>query len=158
MVKIRKAEVRDIPALHRMLEGIGDFHRKGRPDIFKPGCVKYTEEKIADILMAEDKFIFVAADDNDNAKGYIFCILQTVSCHPVLLDSKTFYVDDLFVDESLRKSGAGTLLMDAAKNKAIELDCDRIDLNVWIFPGDAIDFYEKYGLKKYRISMEMKLK
>ena len=42
-MKIRKAEVRDIPGMIELLHQVGDVHHHIRPDIFRPGCLKYHE-------------------------------------------------------------------------------------------------------------------
>ena len=47
--------------------------------------------------------------------------------------------------------------MDDAKRIAKENDCDRIELNCWLFNENALAMYEHIGYKRQRIIYEMKL-
>lgn len=59
------------------------------------------------------------------------------------------YVDQLWVDESLRGQGYGTKLMQAALNLGLEKNC----LHAAVNTGDweALDFYKKLG---FRVELE----
>ena len=48
--------------------------------------------------------------------------------------------------------------MNKAKEIAEENNCDRIELNCWMFNENALAMYEHIGFKKQRIMYEMKLK
>ena len=50
---IRKAKTIDIPALASLLSQVLAVHHAGRPDIFKSGTRKYTDEELAEILKDE---------------------------------------------------------------------------------------------------------
>ena len=47
--------------------------------------------------------------------------------------------------------------MEEAKGIAKENDCDRIELNCWLFNDNALKMYEHIGYNKQRIIYEMKL-
>ena len=48
--------------------------------------------------------------------------------------------------------------MEEVKKIAIEENCDRIELNCWMFNESALAMYEHIGFDKQRIMFEMKLK
>ena len=50
---IRRAEKKDIPALGRLLFQVHKVHSDVRPDLFKAGEKKYTEEDLVEILSDE---------------------------------------------------------------------------------------------------------
>ena len=46
-MNIRKAETRDIPRLGDLLLQVCRVHHRGRPDLFRAGGRKYTDEELA---------------------------------------------------------------------------------------------------------------
>ena len=56
---IRLACEGDIPGLIRLLYQVGDVHHQIRPDIFRPGAIKYTESELKQLLLDENSPIFV---------------------------------------------------------------------------------------------------
>ena len=60
---IRKANINDTEGLIKLLFQVHALHAKGRPDIFKPGGIKYTKENISEILKNENTPVFVFAND-----------------------------------------------------------------------------------------------
>lgn len=66
-------------------------------------------------------------------------------------------VDQLVILEQYRGKGCGKKLMEEAKEIAKENDCDRIELNCWLFNDNALNMYEYIGYNKQRIIYKMKL-
>ena len=153
---IRLAESRDIPGMINLLHQVGDVHHQIRPDIFRPGALKYTPEQLEMLLMDENKPIFVCDMDGFVA-GYCFCVLKTFRDHETFTNRTEFYIDDLCVDENRRKQGIATALFDHAVEFAKQRRYDAVTLNVWCGNDGAMKFYEKAGLKPRNILMEMKL-
>lgn len=152
MVTIRKAIESDIDFLYSSLLEICAFHSAGRPDIFVSGKSKYTKEELKRLICSENRFVSVA-DEGGTLYGYIFMELQTIS-GKVSVPRKSLYVDDLYVCPEFRSIGAGAMLMNHAFALAAELGCYNLTLNVWDFPGNAMNFYTKLGLKPMSHKME----
>ena len=150
---IRRAKNTDIPALADLLSQVLEVHHAGRPDIFKGGVRKYTDEELCDILKDESTPVFVA-EEKGEVLGYAFCIFMKHENHNVLTDIKTLYIDDLCVDESLRGRGIGKELYDAALKLAKESGCYNLTLNVWSCNPSAMRFYEAQGLAPQKVCME----
>ncbi len=153
---IRRAEMRDMPEVLRLLGQIGALHEKGRPDVYRKNAAKYSAEEYRSIIENEDTPVFVAEVDGVLA-GYVFCQLQVREGHRQLCDMRTLYVDDLCVDESMRGHHIGTALMDAARACAESLGCHNLILNVWEFNESARAFYESCGMHTMRRYMEIVL-
>ena len=153
---IRKAEKRDIPGMISLLHQVGDVHHQIRPDIFRPGALKYTPAQLEVLLQDETKPIFVCDMDGFVA-GYCFCVLKAFQDHETFTNRTEFYIDDLCVDENHRKQGIATALFDHAVAYAKENRYDAITLNVWCGNDGAMKLYEKAGMKPRNILMEMKL-
>ena len=88
-MKVRMAQEKDIERIHSLLAQVAMVHHKGRPDLFKPGKSKYTDEELKDLLQDSNRPILAAVDDNDCMQGYAFCIFQQYKDHNIMTDIKT---------------------------------------------------------------------
>ena len=154
-MKVRMAQEKDIERIHSLLAQVAMVHHKGRPDLFKPGKSKYTDEELKDLLQDSNRPILAAVDDNDCMQGYAFCIFQQYKNHNIMTDIKTLYIDDLCVDETMRGKHIGKLLYNAALDYAREHGCYNLTLNVWSCNESAMKFYESCGLKPQKVGMEV---
>lgn len=151
---IRRAEVKDKDIINELLMQVLEVHHKGRPDLFKGGTKKYTDEELCQIICDDSKPIFVY-EDNGKVEGYCFCVFQQHINNNILTDIKTLYIDDLCVDENARGKQIGTKLYEYVKAFAKEKGCYNVTLNVWSLNEGAMKFYEKCGLKPQKIGMEI---
>ncbi len=154
---IRRATVKDMPQINRLLHQVLNVHHNGRPDLFKGNVKKYGDDELAAIIADDTRPIFVATDETDKAQGYAFCVYQQYVDNNILTDIKTLYIDDICVDENARGQHIGTELyryvLDFAKSEGFY----NITLNVWSCNPTAMRFYEKLGLVPYKVCMEHKL-
>lgn len=153
-MQIRRATTNDIPGLVRLLEQVLMVHHNGRPDLFKPGARKYTDEELVTLLADDTRPIFAAVDENGEMLGYAFCIFQQHLNNNILTDIRTLYIDDLCVDETCRGQHIGKALYEYVLNFARQSGCYNVTLNVWTCNASAMAFYEKMGLKPQKIGME----
>mgnify|MGYP002796971433 FL=1 len=154
-MKVRMAQEKDIARIHSLLAQVAMVHHKGRPDLFKPGKSKYTDEELKALLQDSNRPILAAVDDNDCMQGYAFCIFRQYKDHNIMTDIKTLYIDDLCVDETMRGKHIGKLLYNAALDYAREHGCYNLTLNVWSCNESAMKFYESCGLKPQKVGMEV---
>lgn len=154
---IRKAHAGDIPRLNDLLYQVHRVHSAGRPDIFRTGNKKYTDEELLGILDDEKTPIFVATDAADRVVGYAFCVYQEVKGDRSLMDRKTLYIDDLCVDEVCRGQHVGTELYRFVLAEAEKNGCAAVTLNVWCLNEGAMRFYEKCGMTPLKVVMEQRL-
>ena len=150
---IRKAELRDIPALGRLLYEVHKVHSDVRPDLFKAGARKYTDEQLEEILQSGERPVFVAEQDGQ-VVGYAFCIPKQLVGDRSMTDVRTLYIDDLCVDEAARGKHIGTKLYDFVLDFAKRQGYYNVTLNVWADNKAAVEFYEKIGLRVQKIGME----
>lgn len=155
---IRRAENKDIPKIHELLVQVCMVHHAGRPDLFKKGARKYSDEQLEGLLADDSRPVFVAVDDAGTVAGYVFCIFEEHINDNVLYDMKTLYIDDLCVDEGRRGQHIGRQLYDYAAAFAKENGCYNLTLNVWSKNPAAMKFYESCGLVPQKIHMEAVLK
>lgn len=151
---IRRADQRDLSGVDDLLLQVLTVHHNGRPDLFKAGCRKYTDDELLEIFSDDKRPVFVAVDEDENVMGYAFCIFKQEIGHNVLTDVKTLYIDDLCVDEKIRGRHIGRSLYDYVVEFARQSGCYNVTLNVWSCNESAMGFYESCGLKPQKIGME----
>ena len=66
----------------------------------------------------------------------------------------TLYIDDICVDRDARGTGVGRALYDHILGYARQRGCYNVTLNVWSCNPGAMAFYEKLGMKPYKVGME----
>ena len=76
---IRRAAAKDMPRIQELLWQVELVHHAIRPDLFKNGGRKYTDEELAAILADDTRPVLAAVDENDRLLGYAFCMLE--ECH-----------------------------------------------------------------------------
>ena len=152
-INIRSAELRDIPALGRLLYEVHKVHSDVRPDLFKAGARKYTDEQLEEILQSGERPVFVAEQVGQVA-GYAFCIPKQLVGDRSMTDVRTLYIDDFCVDEAARGKHIGTKLYDFVLDFAKRQGYYNVTLNVWADNKAAVKFYEKIGLRVQKIGME----
>lgn len=153
-MNIRRAQVKDIPTIMKLLSQVLEIHASIRPDIFKPGTTKYTNDELAKLIKDDQKPIYVAVNDEDEVLGYVFTQLQEQPFSTNMVQFKSIFIDDLCVDSAARSQGVGRALLDFVKEEGKRLGCYEITLNVWAGNDSAIRFYEKNGLKTKETTME----
>lgn len=151
---IRRAAQKDMERINDLLYQVELIHHNGRPDIFKCGAKKYTDEELMEIISDDKTPVFVYEDESGTVQGYAFCIYQQHVNNNLLTDIKTLYIDDLCVDESCRGKNIGTELYNYVINYAKENNFYNVTLNVWELNPAAKKFYEKLGLSVLKTYME----
>lgn len=154
-MQIRLAQNGDIERIHELLSQVLNVHHQARPDLFKAGARKYTDEQLMEILQDEKRPIFVYLNDEGIVMGYAFCIVQQHVNNNILTDIKTLYIDDLCVDENARHQHIGHQLYDFVVKYARSIGCYNVTLNVWADNISALKFYRSLDLKEQKIGMEV---
>lgn len=151
---IRNAKKEDITGLVNLLRQVLDVHADIRPDIFKAGTTKYTDEELYYIVTNPLTPVFVAVDEKENVLGHCFCKFIRFSNDNVLTDVKTLYIDDICVDKNHRGKGIAKALYNHTLSFAKSENCHNITLNVWAGNDSALNFYEAMGLKSQKTTLE----
>ena len=156
MTDIRRAEEKDLAGIRKLLYQVNQLHADGRPDLFKSGGIKYTDDELRHILADDARPVYVFAPENQ-VLGYVFCVFEETRETPSLRPVRTLYIDDLCVDESARGQHVGQRLYGRAVQLARDSGCARITLHAWNFNQKAFGFYEKLGMKPLYTTMEQRL-
>ena len=151
---IRRAEIKHMDGINRLLHQVLMVHHNGRPDLFKANAKKYTDAELAEIIADNARPIFVGTDEAGEVLGYAFCVFQQHIGNNILTDIRTLYIDDLCVDETRRGMHIGKQLYEYVLAFAKAQGCYNLTLNVWSCNESAMRFYEKCGLVPQKIGME----
>lgn len=151
---IRRATVKDIDGLNRLLCQVLTVHHEGRPDLFRANAKKYTDEQLIKLLKDDSRPVFCMVNERDEVMGYAFCMFVQHKADNILTDIRTLYIDDLCVEQRFRGQSVGRQLFEYVKAFAKESGCYNLTLNVWSCNAGAIKFYEKCGLVPQKIGME----
>ena len=149
---IRKAETKDIKGIIDLLYQVDAVHHGIRPDLFKGNTPKYDEQALEAILSDGSKPIFVF--DEGKILGHAFCQITEIKNHRLLQDTKTLYIDDICVDETVRGKHIGKALYEFVRDYAKSIGCYNITLNVWEGNDSAYSFYKNMGMKIQKTGME----
>ena len=152
-VEVRRAGAQDVAGVHELLSQVLEVHAAGRPDLFKTGTRKYTDDELLGIFANDQTPVFVAVDGGE-VLGHAFCVLQDHTADVSWQDVKTLYIDDICVSEKSRHQHVGTALYQHVIDYARSLGCHDVTLNVWSCNPGAQAFYEAMGMKPYKIAME----
>ena len=134
---IRKAEVRDIPALVQLLATL--FTQEAD---FTPAPEKH--EKALRLLMKEPYNTIFVAEVDGAVVGMISCFTFVSTA----LGEKATMVEDFVVAESQRGKGLGKALMDAVKTHLKETGQHRITLMTDALNTRGHKFYEGEGFTR----------
>ena len=154
MHTVRRAHEGDIPAVMDLLVQVNMVHHNGRPDLFKGPTTKYGPDELKKIFSDDETPVFVCVDDEGRVLGHGFCVMQH-SGGRLMEAHDTLYIDDICVDENARGQSVGRALYRHILDYARERGCYNVTLNVWTCNPGAMRFYEKLGLKPYKVGMEM---
>lgn len=155
MVEVRKAEIGDMASIMKLLGEVLEVHAKLRPDLFKSGTTKYTEEALLKIIENSQTPVFVAEMPDKRIAGYAFCCIEAHPESSNMRAIKTLYIDDICVDASIRHQHVATTLFTFLKSYAQSIGCYDMTLNVWEGNDIARAFYEKMGMFVRKTQMEI---
>jgi len=153
-MNIRTAEIKDIDKILILEDQIFDIHFKSRPDWIGKNPKSYEYKK--DIIEGNNGKIFIA-EENNNIIGLCIINIREIKNHHMFHDMTNIEIENICIDEDYRKKGIGKILFEEVKKFAKEINAKNIELSVWKFNQDAINFYEKMGMKIRIIRMEYKI-
>lgn len=152
-MNIRLAQEKDVDRLQDLLLSVQNLHANGRPDVFVYGTRKYSDKHVLDIMKEENSPIYVGEIDGE-VMAYAFCEIKISEGTQNLKPLKTFYIDDLCVNEKFRGKGYGSKIYEFVKAQAKQKGCYHLTLNVWHLNESAVRFYQKLGMKPLKSTME----
>lgn len=155
-VVIRMALAEELPRINELRRQVNELHVAGEPAIFKPGFPAELENYIYEVFADPMKKVVVAELD-----GRIcgFAVLNHIIRpeNPFMFERNYLDIDEFCVDQTVRRRGVATAMIDFIRDFARAEGHTRLELNMWEFNREALRFYEAAGFTTYRRYMEMPL-
>lgn len=132
---VRRATPADVPAILRLIVALATYERE-------PDAVRATEQSLTETLFADNAQVHAHVIDIEGDVAGIavwFLNYSTWTGRPGL------YLEDLFVTDEARGTGAGRALFVALAREAKARGCARIDWAVLDWNIAAMDFYRAIG-------------
>lgn len=157
-MRIRNLVLADYPAVDALMNELHEIHVNNRPDVYAPAEHIYTKEFFSERLLDENAFSIGAEIDGELA-GICFFDLRGKSPNAKngVVSSTKAFISDIVVGKKFRRKGAAKMLFEEAERIAKENGAVRIDLMVWSFNEDAIEFYKSMGMSTQRFVFEKKI-
>ena len=152
---IRKAGIDDFEQIHRIVMQVHNLHLKNRRDIYKDVNPLTIDEFKEDIT--SDNKLYLVAESNENVVGICFSTIKIITDNRILNDKKIVYIENICVDVNERKKGIGKMLYNETIKIAKNIKANSIELMVWKFNEEAINFYKNLGMEIKNIRFEKKL-
>lgn len=156
-IQIRNMILQDYEKILEMLNDLHVEHVSHRPDIYLPSQEAISHKEFSEIVCSSEYIARVAVSEQEIV-GFAVGKVKMTPEDPLIKSHKTVYIDEIYVLPAFRKNKVGKELLSCLEAVADEINADRIDLNVWSFNKDAINFYEKVGMSIQRVVFEKKLK
>ena len=153
---IRFAEYEELDRVNELRRQVNDLHVRGKPEVFKPGFSDELRDYIYEIFRDPLKRIVVCESGGEICA---FAVLNHIKRPetPFMYERDYLDIDEFCVDETHRRQGIASEMIAFIRRCAKDEGFDRIELNMWEFNEEALQFYESVGFATYRRYMEMKL-
>jgi GNAT superfamily N-acetyltransferase len=136
-LRIRKARKTDAKEILRLIIELAKFEK-----LQPPGKAEQ-RRLISDAFSKNPPFRIILAFDGKEAIGYAFYFFT----YSTFLAKPTLYLEDIYVSEKSRGTGAGKILMNELISIAKKNKCGRLEWIVLDWNKNAIDFYDRLGAK-----------
>ncbi len=156
--QIREATYEDYSAINNLIIEVHNLHCDHRPDVYAKVDTPLTKEHYHAMLMQDQLKIFVAEDSSSHEViGYSSLKLMSSPSLSILVPTYTAYVNDFCIKSTYKRQGAGKLLFDTISNYAKGHGAQSIQLTVWEFNKDALEFYTALGMRTRNCRLELDL-
>lgn len=159
--KIRPADMGDFEPMASLWRQLDDFHRSRDPVRFPKsnGDCPRKPDYVRDLIERPDRALLVAEtlplheDEDSRLVGLCTLVITTKAAGPVFPARVTFEIDNLIVDETMRRRGIARELCRQAEYWSRMHGAGEVILNVYQFNHQARSFYENLGFLPTKTQM-----
>lgn len=146
---MRKLTINDFEIVESIVAKLHKIHVNNRPDFYIENEHHINKKEYKAMLNSKDK-INIAYIVDDKIAGICLATIKNKI-------EKSIYIDDIFVLEEFRHQGIATKLYKQIESIAKEIEAKRVDLTVWQFNKNTMNFYKSLGMKTQRIVLETRI-
>lgn len=151
---VRIAIPEELEQVNALRKQVYDLHAKGNPQVFKAEFSEELRNHIYTIWNDPEQNIIVNERDGEIA-GFAVIHHFHMPDSPFMKERDYLDIEEFCVDESWRRCGVATEMMNYIRDYAVEKNIHRIELSVWAFNEPALNFYESFGFYTYRRYMDL---
>lgn len=151
---VRYARPDELERVNELRREVNQLHAAGRPDIFRPGFCDELRDRVRQLSEGPDTDVIVAVSDG---KICGFAAVRYVDRpeSPYMCARRYYHIEEFGVDHAFRRMGVGRALIGFCLAEAKNKNFPKLELDVWSFNRDALEFYEAVGFSTYRQYMEL---
>jgi GNAT superfamily N-acetyltransferase len=138
MLRIRRAEARDVPEILALIRDLAEYERAPEE------ATATAEDLLRDGFSKAPRFFVEMAEWDGRVAGFAFWFFN----YSTWLGRPGLYLEDLFVRPAFRGHGIGKALLVHLARVALDEGCGRFQWQVLDWNTPAIDFYEALGAKR----------
>lgn len=155
-IQIRAMRPDDFDAVQEIFRTVHAMHQENRPDLYRKldaplSRAYYTQ------MVENPGGIALCAECGGKVAGVAYTYMKAPTENPVMVPRITAFMDDLAVHPDFRGQGIGRALLEESRRQALARGAVSLELMVWVFNQNAIEFYEHAGMTPRSMIMEMKL-
>lgn len=156
-VRIRAATEEDVSHILRIAQQVHGVLTRDRPPHLWGERAEFSsaESFYLQALRGKDGVLFVAEIGEGKVVGYVLAAIEREPDDLIAVPYMS--VIELAVEVTHRRAGIGHLLMDRVHEWAREHGLNILQLAVWEFNRDAVEFYENLGYVTILRKMERRL-
>lgn len=151
---LREAELEDFNKLQPIHKEVHDLHVNGRPDIYSRAEYTLDPSYFRQLIESDEGIIYIIEDKNE-VVGFTILRINGAPDRITSVKRKYLFMEDLGIRKEYRGQGLGKLLYQRAIEFGKEKGAKSLELGVWEFNEDAINFYKFMGMKNQARKMEV---
>jgi len=155
-ITIRNFSIDDFEGFNILMNQVHKLHVESRPDFYRKTDEPISKKDFLSIVN-DNNTITILAELNYIIVGLCVISIKPITTNISCVPRRVAYMEDLCVSQDYRKQGIGKRLIIEAKKRTLEFNVDSLELMVWEFNKNAIDFYENQGMETRSRILEMKL-
>jgi len=146
-MNIRKATLDDYSGILELYSELDGLHRSNHTELFiQPEGPSRSKEYITDLVHGNDKALFVAEEDSQII-GLAECLIMRSPSFPVIKKRAWVQLDSIAVRHDYQHRNIGSSLLDVVIQWTQSMNIDRIEVKVYSFNTNALEFYNKNDFK-----------
>ncbi len=142
---IREAVASDYDELCVLFDQGDTLHREHLPTIFQKPQEDIRDREYVLGLIADETIGLFVAQAGHRLVGLICVMIKASPDIPILVQRRYAVIDNVVVEKASRRTGIGKALMEKARGWAVAKGAESIELTVWEFNQEAIEFYQTLG-------------